>query len=95
MTHQMIRRFSITAIYSEKMLIRTRDTCHNSVVGMMRDEGYVPLYDINPVWQSTMREDEKFAGTYTMQGVYVGEEEAWQIDGMVDGKLIRSTPKSK
>lgn len=95
MTAQMIRRFCLVGDLIETKMAQSRNT-HNSVlVAMMKDEGYVPLLDVNPVFQTTYKGGEKYTFSLTMQGVFVGRDKAWQSDGMLDGKLIPSTPKSK
>jgi hypothetical protein len=38
---------------------------------------------------------DKYEFSYTMHGVYVGRDKAWQNEGMLDGKLIPSTPKNR
>lgn len=95
MTSQMIRRYAINAEFIETTLVVTRSACGKALVGMMKDDGFVPLLDVNPVWQTEYHGGEKYTGTLTMQGVFVGKDRAWQIDGMVDGKLILSTKKHK
>lgn len=93
MTTRMIRRFVMTGEYAETKLIQTRSTVRSFLINMMKDEGYVPLLDVDPVWQNDYRGGERYLFTYTIQGVFVGKEEAWQIDGVMDGKLIRSNRK--
>lgn len=95
MTHQMIRRFCLVGDLIETRMIQARDTHHSVLLNMMRDEGYVPLLDVNPVFLTNYRGGEKYEFSYTMQGVYVGRDTAWESVGMIDGKLIPSTPKSK
>lgn len=95
MTHQMVRRYAIPAWYDDSMLVQVKETCQKTLVGMMKDDGYVPLLDVNPVWQSVMTDDGKFAGVLTWQAVYVGKDKAWETDGVMDGKLIPSTPRNK
>lgn len=95
MTAQMIRRFCLVGDLIETRMIQSRET-HNSVlIGMMKDEGYVPLLDVNPVFQTKYVGGEKYQFSLTIQGVFVGRERAWQTQGMLDGKLIPSTPNSK
>ena len=92
MTAQMIRRFVMTGEYTETKLISTRTTVRSFLTNMMKDDGFVPLLDVDPVWLSDYRGGEKFNFSYTMQGVFVGKDKAWQIDGVMDGKLIPSPP---
>ena len=95
MTHQMIRRFAVAGDFLETKMIQTKETVHRVVSNMMRDEGYVPLLDVSPVFQTDYRGGERYYFTYTVHGVFVGKEEAWHIAGVMDGKLIPYTPKNK
>lgn len=95
MTAQMIRRWTYVGEYAETKLIQTRQTLTNAMVSEMKDEGFVPLLDVNPVWSTDYLGGERFRYVFTMQGVYVGKERAWQTAGMMDGKLIPSTGKIK
>lgn len=95
MTAQMIRRYAIEAQYAESTHVMAKDAARRTLIGMMKDDGYVPLYDVNEVWQTAYLGGDKFTGTLTMQGVHVGKDVSWQTDGMVDGKLIRSTHRNK
>lgn len=61
----------------------------------MRDEGYVPVLDIDPTWNWTWVKDEEYQFMYTLQGVYVGKDIAWETEGVSNGKRIPSTPKGK
>jgi hypothetical protein len=85
----------MTAVFAEQYMAKTREALVRTVDGMMRDEGYIPLYDVNPVWSTDYKGGDKFTGSYVAQGVFVGEEKAWQYKGMMDGKLVPSTPPSK
>ena len=95
MTAQMIRRFAITGTYLETRVVQTKETVHSFLVNSMKDEGYVPLLDVNPTWQTDYRGGDKFEFVYTLQGVYVGKVKAWESVGVMDGKLIPSSRPSK
>lgn len=75
--------------------MQTKDNCRKNIEVDMRDEGFVPLLDVNPVWQTRYVAGDRFWFQYTWQGVYVGKEEAWQIAGIVDGKQIPFSQQSK
>jgi hypothetical protein len=62
---------------------------------MMRNEGFVPVLDLDPVWQWSWIKNDEFRFTYTWQGVYVGEDKAWQTEGVSNGKQVPSIPKRK
>lgn len=95
MTSQMIRRFTYVGEYLETKLIQTRQEMTTAMVVEMKDEGFVPLLDVNPVWSTDYIGGERFRFIFTMQGVFVGKDKAWSLLGVSDGKLIPSTPKNK
>ena len=95
MTAQMIRRFQMRGMLVEDAFVQLHDnqTHARIIINMMKDEGYVPLLDVNPVLLTNYLGGDKYEFSYTMQGVYVGRDKAWQTEGMLDGKLIPSNPK--
>jgi hypothetical protein len=97
MTAQMIRRFQMRGLIVEDAFVQIHDnqTHARVIITMMKDEGYVPLLDVNPVFLTSYIGGDKFEFSYTMQGVYVGRDKAWQSEGMLDGKLIPSTPRNR
>lgn len=95
MTRQMIRRFAVEGRLIESAFIQSRDTYRSLLLNMMREEGFVPLLDVNPVFTTNYLGGDKFEFSYTMQGVSVGKELAWRVDGMMDGKLIPSFHQNK
>jgi len=92
MTDQMIRRFQFDDIEidDDARLVQTRETYRVEMNNLMRDEGFVPIADLSPVWRSEYV-DGKYRCSYTHQGVYVGEK-AWEMDCVTDNRVI---PKSK
>lgn len=94
MTKQIIRRFQVSGTFKGDRIIQTRETQRKTLVSMMRDQGYVPVYDVDPVWEQSWKEEDVFEFTYTWHGVHVGEK-AWQTEGVYGGKMIHSTPKVK
>jgi hypothetical protein len=95
MTAQMIRRFQIEGEAKDENLEHKKDEWRRTLVIMMKDDGFVPLFDVNPVFTWHWVKDELFKFSYTWQGVYVGKGEVWQIEGVSDGKRIPSTPRHK
>lgn len=93
MTAQMIRRKTYIGEYAETRLIQTRQSLLTTMIVEMKDEGYVPLLDVNPVWATTYLGGERFRYVFTMQFVHIGKEKVWQTSGMMDGKLIPSSKK--
>lgn len=94
MTNQIIRRFQLPGTVAGDKIVQSRGTHRLQMLNMMRLEGFVPLLDIDPVWEQRWVDEDVFEFVYTCQGVYVGEEKAWQIEGILGGKAILS-PKIK
>lgn len=95
MTDKIIRRFQIKGtILDDSKFIQIRETYYKEIVAMMKDNGYVPLLDIDPVWDTRyIPKDENYKCTYTWHGEYVGEN-AWNFVGKMGQKLV-PTPPSK
>ena len=95
MTKQLIRRFQVEGTFKGDRLLQTRETQRLALLGMMKDDGFIPLFDLDPVWEQDWVKDDTFSFTYTWQGVHVGKDKAWQTEGIYGGKTIPSTPKNK
>jgi len=88
MTNQIIRRFQLPGTVAGDKIVQSRDTYKIAIVNWMKIEGFAPYLDIDPVWEQQWVEEDVFEFVYTWQGVYVGEERAWQIEGISGGKQI-------
>ena len=95
MTNQLIRRFQIEGITTEENLERRQATFRKTVNNMMREEGFVPVLDIDPVFTRHWMKDDLFEFSYTMQAVYIGKDRSWQTEGILAGKVIPFTQKNK
>lgn len=95
MTNKIIRRFQIPGeMKNDASLIQTRATVHKAILEMMKDSGYVPILDIDPVWETSWHfEKDSYTFTYTWQGEYIGDD-AWKYEGRAGQKLV-PTPQSK
>jgi hypothetical protein len=99
--HKDIKRFPLDGIINDDSdFVRLRAQFETLIVHNMRDDGYVPVLDIGPLW-STKYDMKKdcYSFELTVYGVYVGKKKAWHLEGM-DGSgryLPRSTanPKSQ
>jgi len=94
-TNQLIRRFQIAGRMKDSNTSQTRQAHQLAMESMMRDQGFVPVLDIDPVFTWEWKGDDQYDFDYTWQAVYVGEDKAWQITGVSGGKMIPSTPKTK
>lgn len=95
MTAQLIRRFQLDGTTTTTNLEQKRETFRLALLGMMRDEGFVPLLDLDPVFRWTWLKDDEYGFVYTWQGVHVGKEKAWQTEGILGGKIVPSTRTTK
>ena len=96
--HDEIRKFQYEGVVKDQSDIVTarHDIIHWLEVDM-RDEGCVPLLDMDP--QYTHQFDPASGGfnfKLTVYAVEVGKEKAWEVAGMMSGKPIMiSTPPRK
>jgi len=90
MSDQIIRRFRHAGIIDDdKRFKQAQETYKNVLETEMRDQGFVPLYDIDPVFRTYWNsKDQWYEFSYTMQGVYVGEEKAWRSKGVINNRLV-------
>lgn len=95
MTKQLIKRYQIPGQVAGSKLIQARETQRKAIIAMMKDEGFVPLLDVDPVWEQSWVKEDVFEFMYTWQGVWAGKEKAWQIEGNLGGKMIPISQKSK
>jgi len=95
MTNQLIRRFRLEGTTADSNLELHKRTWEKTVVQMMKDEGFVPLLDIDPHFSWNWVKEDEFTFVFTWHGVYVGEEKAWQTEGILGGRTIPFTRKIK
>jgi hypothetical protein len=96
MTHKPIKRFAMSGeAPTVEDAIRVRQQIERLLVENMREEGYVPVLDIDPSFLNTMTPEETFRWTVVIQGVYVGRTQAWTVEGISGGKKITRRDKSK
>ena len=95
--HDDIKRFGLTGEVTSGNFVSTRESLIREVEDSMRDEGYVPLLDLTPMFTREYRPGtETFSFQLSVYGVYVGEDEAWQLAGMTNGVPLRkSTHRQK
>lgn len=92
---KMISRFSLEGVSSDDKLLRTKESATIELTCQMKDQGYVPVLDLDHGWMTQMNEDQNIEFKLAIHGVYVGVDKAWQYSGITGGKLVPSTPKSK
>ena len=97
--HKKIERFGFDGqIKDDSAFPRLRAQYESLVVHQMRDDGYVPVLDLGPLWSTKYQvKTDLYEFDLTVYGVYVGRRKAFSIEGM-DGSgrfLPRYTPKTK
>lgn len=95
--HDDIKRFSLEGQVLEANLAKYKDFLVGHIEIMMRDQGFVPVLDIDPQFTlDYIREYEKYNFILTVYGAPVDRDMVWSVGGTMGGKLImKYTPKSK
>jgi hypothetical protein len=88
--HEEVKRFPLEgAITDDLNVVEHKARLVHFVEGVMRDEGYVPLLDMEPQynqWYDAVGEHYEFK--LSVYGVYVGKDKECRIAGMMNGKPI-------
>lgn len=96
--HRKIERFGFSGqINDDSDFIRLRAQFESLVITQMRDDGYVPVLDLGPLFSTKYHKDGTYTFVLTVYGVYVGRKKSRCIEGM-DGSgkyLPRSTANSR
>jgi len=98
MTDKNIKRFQYDIqVKDSGDFLKQYDSLIKTFTGMMRDEGYVRILDLDPYHQVEYDESKDvFNYVLTLQAVYVGRKQAACTEAMVNGKLLpRSTRETK
>lgn len=95
--HDEIIKFSLDGEIADTNIVQQRERLIEFVENCMREEGAVPVLDLDP--QFTLDYDsatEVYKFYLTVYGVYLGKEEAWQVSGTTSGtKTKKYTPPIK
>lgn len=84
--HNEIKRFGLTGTITSDRFVSAREALIKDVEDSMRDEGFVPVLDLQPQFTREYDPDtETFSFEISVYGAYVGEEESWLIVGMTNG----------
>lgn len=95
--HKEIHRFNMSGVIRDDSdFIRLREQHESQIITQMREDGYIPLLDLGPLF-STAIIDKGYTFDLTVYGIYVGKRRACLIEGMdgVGRMLPRSTVKTK
>lgn len=88
--HRPLRKFSTSGeIADEKYIPSSRQNYERLLIQAMRDQGYIPVLDINTAWSTSYNMQlDKFEFQLSIHGVYAGTKKAWEYEGVIDGKFI-------
>lgn len=92
MHYDSIKGFQVDGVISGDSFVTTRERLLHEIEVQMRDEGYVPHLDLNPITTREYVSEGNFDFKITVYGVYIGEEKSLSVAGVTDGKEI---PKGK
>jgi hypothetical protein len=95
--HDEIIRYTIAGEVSDRSLAQVKESMTQFIETQMRDDGIVPLLDMEPQFTRVFNQDrELFAFSLSVYGVYVGGEEAWPVAGVMNGtKILKYTAQAK
>ena len=85
--HESIKRYHLTGEVKYDMLTRVRETLEKAIEDNMRDEGYVPVLDMDPHLTQSLNDSGNFNVELSIYGAYVGDK-SWQVAGIMNGKTI-------
>lgn len=86
--HRPIKKYTHSGYISDdSYFIRLREELERMMVDQMREEGYLPVYELGSFW-STTREDKKYAFRLTMYASYAGKNKSQQYTCWQNGRLV-------
>lgn len=86
--HKQIKRYTHEGfIRDDSCFIRLRGELERLIEQQMRDEGYVPVYELGSHWSTCWLED-KYSFKLTMYAAYAGKVKALEYDYWLNGRLV-------
>lgn len=71
--------------------IRIKDLFRRDIEDEMRQEGFVPVLDLQVHWSTEYVPDKKrYKFKISVYGVHIGGDDLSRITGITDGKVIRA-----
>lgn len=94
--HDDIEKFTLDGEVADNNLVEHKERLIMSLETVIRDKGFVPVLDIDPQFSlDYIPQESKYNFKLTIYGVEV-KENAWQIAGLMNGKVItRYIPKPR
>jgi hypothetical protein len=90
-----IKAFQIDGeLLDDSAIIKTKEIIERTLNNDIRDKGYVPVLDIDPIWSiEYVSETNQWLFHMSIHGYYIGKRKAWQYQGWSQGKMMpRPTP---
>ena len=86
---KQIKRYTHSGeVRDDADFIRLRENLEKLMVQTMREEGYLPIHDLHPLW-STHWLGKKYSFTLTMHAMYAGPKKAKDYDFYCDWRLVK------
>lgn len=86
---KQIKRFTESGeILDDAKFISTRIELERLMIMAMREEGYLPLNDLPPLWSTTWL-GGKYSFTLTIHAMYAGPKKAMDYDFWQDWRLVK------
>lgn len=74
----------------DKDIPRLRNELERLMVQEMRDEGYLPIYELGPFWSTKYNQDgKKYEYKLSMYAWYAGTQKSKEFDLWVNGRLMK------
>ena len=87
--HDDIKRFPLDGEIGDANVVEEKARLVAFVESQMRDDGYIPALDMEPQFTRSYKPDtETYAFVLSVYGIYVGKAKAWDVAGMMGGKII-------
>jgi hypothetical protein len=95
MQNKKIKKFGMEGTLADDSAIpRMRVQYERTILNGMRDSGYIPVLDLDPLFYISYDQDKNiFNFEIYLHGIYVGKKKAIEYDGYAGQRLIpRSNP---
>jgi hypothetical protein len=88
--HKPIKKYTQEGfIRDDSDFIRLRGELERLIEQQMREEGYVPIYELASYWSTTRIEEKKcYSFKLTMYASYAGKVKASQFNYWLNGRLV-------
>jgi hypothetical protein len=92
--HDQIYNFDLEGEVSDDNLVKSKEQLIRAVEDGMRDKNFIPVLDLDAQFTLKYNKDkELYDFKLTVYGVE--SEDSWNEKGIMYGKILKSSPKSK